>query len=43
MISLIMYDEFGPGMGLPSMRENFADAPYPEKERIIQYLKQTKA
>ena len=37
-----MYDEFGKGMGLPSMKENFEDGPYPGKDQVLQYLKQGK-
>lgn len=40
VISLIMYDEFGKGMGLPSMKESFEDEPYPGKDQVLQYLKQ---
>ncbi len=39
MKSLIMYDEFGKGMGLPSMRNSFCKEPYKGMDKIIEYLK----
>ena len=38
MISLIHFEEFGPGMGFPSMKEFFDQNPYPGMEKIAQYL-----
>lgn len=38
MISLISYDEFGPGMGFKSMKEYFEAAPYENQEKIVFYL-----
>lgn len=40
MIFLCMYDEFGPGMGLPSMKESFQPEGYSGQEMIIRYLRQ---
>lgn len=37
--SLILYDEFGPGMGLPSMKESFHNVPYDGETAVIDYLK----
>ena len=42
MISLIHYDEFGKGMGFPSMKESFESMPYTGKEKIIKYLESGK-
>lgn len=39
MKSLIMYDEFGPGMGFKSMKESFSKEPYYGKDKILNYLK----
>ena len=36
---LIMFDEYGPGMGLPSMKASFESAPYYGIDKIIAYLK----
>jgi len=38
VISLIQFDEFGPGMGLPSIKDSFSKAPYAGKEKVIAYL-----
>ena len=38
MISLIQFEEFGPGMGFPSIRDSFSKAPYSGKEKVIAYL-----
>ena len=38
MILLGKYEELGPGMGFPSMKEFFAPEPYDGKERIVDYL-----
>lgn len=42
MISIIQFEEFGPGMGLPSMKDSFANAPYSGKDKVINYLKNGK-
>ena len=42
MISLIHYDEFGKGMGFPSMKESFSQHPFEGKDKIVQYLKNGK-
>lgn len=42
MISLSKYDEFGPGMGFPSIKESFSKVPYPNKDIIVNYLKNGK-
>lgn len=39
---LMMYDEFGKNMGLPSIKESFSAEPYPEKNAIISYLRHGK-
>ena len=36
---LYRYDEFGPGMGYPSMKESFCAEPYPGQDRIVKYLR----
>ena len=33
------FDEYGPGMGFPSMKESMCDEPYPGKHMIVDYLK----
>lgn len=38
MISLIQFEEFGPGMGFPSMKTSFSQSPYPNKDKVIAYL-----
>jgi hypothetical protein len=38
MISLIHYDEFGPGLGFASMKESFCENSYNGLEKIAQYL-----
>lgn len=40
MISLIQYEEFGPGLGLPSMSDYFVPKPYEGQRRIVQYLRE---
>lgn len=42
MISLIQYEEFGKGMGLPSMRDSFQKEKYEGQNKIIEYLKNGK-
>lgn len=42
MINLARYDEFGKNMGLPSIVELFSDVPYPNKGKIVDYLKSGK-
>ncbi len=42
MISLIQYDEFGRGMGFPSMKDFFSQQPFKGKDKIIRYLKNGK-
>ncbi len=37
--SLILYDEFGPGMGYPSMRQFFCESPYEWQEYVARYLR----
>lgn len=41
---LFMFKEFGPipGMELPSMKDYMNHSPYPEKEKIVRYLKMGK-
>lgn len=39
MIILFKYEEFGPGMGYPSIREHLRKEPYVEKEKILEYMK----
>ena len=39
MIILFKYEEFGPGMGYPSIRNHLMNEPYEEKEKIIEYMK----
>ena len=39
MILLYLYDEFGPGMGLPSMKDSFWPTAYPGQTEIVEYLK----
>lgn len=34
-----LFDEFGPGLGLPKISDFFEKEPYPGKEKIIKYLK----
>ena len=36
---LFHYEEFGPGMGFPSMKESFCKEPYPGQSRIVNYLR----
>lgn len=38
IVSLIQFDEFGPGMGFPSMKDCFASAPFVGKDKIVEYL-----
>ena len=38
MKSLIHFDEFGKGMGFPSMREFFCDETYFGMDKIVEYL-----
>ena len=33
------YNEYGPGMGFPSMKNSMLDKPYAGMDRIISYLK----
>ena len=33
------FDEYGPGMGFPSMKQFMCDKPYPGKDTIVTYLK----
>jgi len=39
MISLIQYDEFGKGMGFPSLKDSLNDEKYEGQEKIVEYLK----
>ena len=39
MIILFKYEEFGPGMGYPSIRDHLRNEPYEEKEKIIDACK----
>lgn len=39
---LMMFDEFGPGMGLPSIRTAISSDEYNGKDKIIRYLKNGK-
>ena len=39
MICLFLYDEFGKGMGLPSVRDSFEKEPYEGQDKIVEYLK----
>ncbi len=36
---LFLFDEYGKGMGLPSITEYFEDSPYEGQDKIIEYLK----
>ena len=36
---LIRFEEFGPGMGFPSMKDFFNDTPYKGQDKVIAYLK----
>lgn len=38
MIFLMMYDEFGKNMGLPSIKDSFSTEPFPGKNAIVSYL-----
>lgn len=42
MISLNRFDEFGRGMGLPSIRESLSPEPYAGQEEIAEYLDEGK-
>ena len=42
MISLIRFEEFGPGLGFPSMKSSFCDLPYKGQTIIASYLKMGK-
>ena len=39
MKSLILFDEFGKGMGFPSMRDFFCKKPYDGMDKVVNYLK----
>lgn len=39
MISLIHYNEFGPGMGFPSLKDSFYESEYEGQSKIVDYLK----
>ena len=39
MISIIQFEEFGPGMGFPSMKNHFDSGPYKGKDKVVAYLK----
>ena len=39
---LIRFDEYGKGMGLPSMKDSFENAPYDGQEAIVKYLRSGK-
>ena len=39
---LNLYDEFGKGMNLPSMRDSFEEKPYKGQDKIVAYLKNGK-
>lgn len=39
MIILGKYDEFGPGMGFPSMKADFAPSAYEGQKQIADYLR----
>ena len=39
---LIKFNEYGPGMGFPSMKASFENAPYSGIDRIIAYLENGK-
>ena len=36
---LFQFDEYGKGMGFPSIKDSFNDSPYEGKDKIIEYLK----
>ena len=36
---LILFDEYGKGMGYPSMRDSFEVVPYDRKDDIVKYLR----
>lgn len=42
MIILGKYDELGPGMGFPSIKDDFQKEPYECKEAILDYLRKGK-
>ena len=42
MKCLNLYDEFGKGMNLPSMRDSFEEKPYKGQNKIVAYLKNGK-
>ena len=42
MKCLFLYDEFGKGMGLPSMKDSFMDKPYKGQEQVAAYLEKGK-
>lgn len=42
MISLIHYDEFGPDMGFPSLKDSFYESEYEGQSKVIDYLKSGK-
>lgn len=37
---LILFDEYGKGMGYPSMKDSFEAMPYEGKDVIVKYLRQ---
>lgn len=39
MIKLNRFDEFGPNMGLPSMKDFFSKDRYPNQDLIVDYLR----
>lgn len=41
-IILIKYEEYGKGMGFPSMKDSFEKEPYDGQTEIVSYLKQGK-
>lgn len=36
------FDEYGPGMGFPSMKQSMEEKPYDGMDRIVEYLKNGK-
>ena len=36
---LFQFDEYGKGMGFPSIKDSFEDSPYEGQDKIIEYLK----
>ena len=38
-VRIFDYNEYGPGMGFPSMKQSMLDKPYTGQDKIIAYLK----